>query len=80
MRSLGTLGGANSGAFDVNDRSEVVGSSNVRPGSAVNRAFLWSQAPRMRGLGTLGGENSVASAINYRREVVGASQIPTGNF
>ena len=33
MRNLGTLGGANSRARGINDRSEVVGVSEIRPGS-----------------------------------------------
>ena len=56
MRSLGTLGGANSIAVDINDRTEVVGFSEVRPGSDVFRAFLWTEARGMRGLGTLRGQ------------------------
>ena len=54
MRSLGTLGGSQSRARGLNDRTEVVGFSEIHPGSPVTRAFLWSEAAGMRSLGTLG--------------------------
>src|SRR5262245_35938822 len=77
-RSLGTLGGDYSFAEGINDLSEVVGGSEIRPGSRVLRAFLWSELHGMRGLATLGGENSVANAINNRQEVVGVSENEKG--
>lgn len=63
----------------MNDRTDVVGFSEIRPGSPVTRAFLWSEGAGMRSLGTLGGESSVANAVNNRREVVGKSDIRNGN-
>ena len=80
MRNLGTLGGANSRARGINDRGEVVGHSEVRPGSDVTRAFLWTEAGGIRGLGSLGGKNSFANVINNRREVAGGSETANGNF
>jgi probable HAF family extracellular repeat protein len=82
MRDLGTLGGARSGATDINDRGEVVGISETRlePGSERPRAFLWTEEGGMRGLGTLGGTISEAQAINNRREVVGLAQNNNGRF
>jgi hypothetical protein len=68
MQSLGTLGGANSTALDIDDLSEAMGGSQIRAGSEVFRAFLWSEARGMRGLGTLEGGTSVANAINNGRE------------
>ena len=58
MRNLGTLGGSQSRARSINDRTEVVGFSEIRPGSGVTRAFLWTEVGGMRSLGTLGGESA----------------------
>jgi probable HAF family extracellular repeat protein len=63
----------------MNDRTEVVGFSEIHPGSPVIRAFLWTEAAGMRSLGTLGGESSVANGVNNRREVVGGSDTWFGN-
>ena len=70
MRSLGTLGG-NSSAGSNNDRGDVVGISEIRPGSDVVRAFLWTPGRGMQSLGTFRGANTAASSINNRRQVVG---------
>lgn len=70
---LGTLGGAESSALDINGNGQIVGWSSLPNGDT--RAFLWSPGTGMRSLGTLGGENSVAYGINDRGEVVGTSQL-----
>ena len=62
MRSLGTLGGENSVANAINNRREVVGSSDIRNGNT--RAFLWTPGHGMRNLGTLGGRNSECASIS----------------
>ena len=66
MQSIGTLGGANSVANGLNDRSEIVGESELRPGSDASRAFIWSETGGMHSLGTLGGRHSSAAAVNNR--------------
>jgi probable HAF family extracellular repeat protein len=71
MTDLGTLGGAQSEAADINDHGTVVGEAMTASGA--NHAFLYSRG-RMIDLGTLGGANSGASAINDRGQVVGASR------
>jgi probable HAF family extracellular repeat protein len=78
MRSLGTLGGENSGAQSINNRGEVVGISEIRNGRP--RAFLWRPGDGMQGLGTLGGPESFAEDINDATQVVGSSQTADGNF
>jgi probable HAF family extracellular repeat protein len=77
VTDLGTLsGGCCSFAEAVNDRGEVVGSSDV--GDTISHAFRWRNG-EMTDLGTLGGLSSTAQDINERGQVVGYSN-PTGTF
>ncbi|HEX2093145.1 MAG TPA: Ig-like domain-containing protein [Longimicrobiaceae bacterium] len=79
VRPLGTLGGDASEGFGINNRTEVVGSSNLAAGGA-RRAFLWRQG-RMTDLGLLRGHASAkALAVNDRGTVVGSAEMPTGGF
>jgi probable HAF family extracellular repeat protein len=72
MVDIGTLGGvaATSQAEDMNDAGQIVGASQLSPGS-LNHAFIWTQAGGMVDLGTMGSSDSGASAINASGEVVG---------
>ncbi|MCX5671716.1 MAG: PEP-CTERM sorting domain-containing protein [Planctomycetota bacterium] len=70
VTDLGTLGGTQSDAYDVNNAGQVVGYLLI-PGG-IQHAFLW-QDGTMRDLGTLGGENSNAYAINDSGQVVGTA-------
>jgi probable HAF family extracellular repeat protein len=77
LRGLGTLGGPESTARDINDAGQVVGASVV-PGQPVSyeveHAFLWAEGRGMRDLGALPGyRRSTAAAINNAGQVVGAS-------
>jgi probable HAF family extracellular repeat protein len=71
ITDLGTLGGASSSASAINDRGQIVGSSDVT-GSADEHAFLYSRG-RMRDLFP-GSTQSSATDINNRSEVVGSSE------
>jgi probable HAF family extracellular repeat protein len=68
IKPLGTFGGSNSVAYDINARSQVVGDAEQR--GDVPRAFLWDGGS-LRDLGTLGGSRGHARAINESGQVVG---------
>jgi probable HAF family extracellular repeat protein len=74
---LGTLGGNNSQAFDVNNRGQVVGWAETAAGGS--EAFLW-QNGTMTGLHSLAGHGGQAQAINNRGQVVGTSAAADGFF
>jgi probable HAF family extracellular repeat protein len=79
MVDLGTLGGAYSQAWAINDSGTVTGNSQVKGDTGPTHAFIWTKGG-MRDLGTLGGEYSYGTAINENSHVVGYSTIdPQGN-
>lgn len=71
MTELGTLGGGLTVAYDINNRGEVVGTSETSSGDL--HAFLWKDGT-MTDLGTLGGSRSDARGITDAGEVLGWSQ------
>jgi probable HAF family extracellular repeat protein len=72
MQNLGTLGGANSSAYAVNNARQVVGRSATASGGF--EPFLW-QNGTMISLGSLGGNDGTAFSINQSGAVVGDSRI-----
>ncbi len=70
LRPLGTLGGTECDAFDLNDNGQVVGVSRTVQGE--KRAFLW-QKDTISDLGTLGGSDSLAISLNNKGQIVGSA-------
>lgn len=76
MIDIGSLGGTFGYAIDVNNRGQVIGSSNLA-GDNFQHAFLWpGRDGKIVDLGTLGGSGSEAKAINDRGYVTGAARLP----
>ena len=71
FRDLGTLGGAFSRGFAINDHGWVAGGSETS--ESTTRAFLWTPEEGMIDLGTLGGLHSTAYGISLWGQVVGMS-------
>ncbi len=74
MLDLGTLGGTFAVANGINNRSQVIGQSNVA-GDLTFHPFLWSQGG-ITDLGTLGGSTGTANWINDGGAVVGKADLP----
>lgn len=81
LLELGTLGGASSEAFDVNNAGFVVGRSYTTDNRSIE-AFIYepNATPKIRGLGQLDSRFtfSQANAINADRDVVGTALATTG--
>jgi probable HAF family extracellular repeat protein len=75
MIDLGTLGGAYSNAYGINDAGQIVG--NAYTASGQNHAFLYSDG-NMTDLGTLGGAYSNAYGINDAGQIVGMAYTASG--
>ncbi len=73
---LGTLGGGDSEAVDVNNAGQVVGNANTADQSS--HAFVYADGV-MQDLGTLGGRQSFATAINELGQIVGFSDVELGS-
>jgi probable HAF family extracellular repeat protein len=72
VQNIGTLGGSEVLANDLNDPGQIAGRST--DGAGIERAFVWSAAGGMLDLGVLpGASESAAAAINNRGVVVGVS-------
>jgi probable HAF family extracellular repeat protein len=77
---LGNLGGMmNNSATAINNRSEVVGSSDLS-GDTSAHAFLWTKAAGIQDIGALGADvNAAAIWINNNSQVSGGSCDDMGN-
>lgn len=75
VQDLGTLGGAFSIAFDINNADQGVGGSGIS-GDTEGHAFLYSPVQGMTDLGTLPGRpSSIAWGINNDDQVVRSSSL-----
>src|SRR5688572_9834277 len=77
LTDLGTFGGSNVFAYDINEAGQVVGS--YRNAAGQQRAFFWDDGA-LTELPTLGGPTSAAYDINDVGQVVGVSAVNPGDF
>ncbi len=78
---LGTLGGYESTAGQMNNRGQVTGAAgNAVPDQysffglvTQTRGFIWEKSTGMRDIGTLGGPDTVAPYLNQRGQISGCS-------
>ena len=70
IQDLGTLGGTNSTAIDLNDGGQVIGSSQIA-GDAATHFFLWSGSSGMQDLSTLLGTITSVVEINAAGQIIG---------
>jgi probable HAF family extracellular repeat protein len=77
---LGNLGGKmHTTASAINNRTEVVGGSNL-PGESIFHGFLWTKAAGLQDIGLLGMDIAgIPTSINNNTQVVGASCDSSGN-
>jgi len=82
ITDLGTLGREHGFGFDINDRGEVAGRTDVGDPNFPDstRAVFWSPGTGPVDLGTLGGTSSDARALNKHGMLVGAAQKPGDTF
>ncbi len=76
LTDLGTLGGKESAATDINNIGQIVGYASTY--TDETHAFLYQQG-RMTDMGTLGGTDSRANSINDRGHVVGSANVAGSN-
>jgi probable HAF family extracellular repeat protein len=74
MTDLGSFGGTITFPYGLNNRGQVVGSSNLA-GDQTNSPFLWDRGT-MKNLGTLGGDFGQAFWINDAGDAVGYATYP----
>jgi probable HAF family extracellular repeat protein len=76
MSDLGGFGGTCTLASDLNNRGQVVGTSNLK-GDRKSRAFFWQRGMKeLRDLGTLGGDNAFPGFISDTGDIVGKADLP----
>jgi uncharacterized delta-60 repeat protein len=72
-QNLGTFGGSESIAADINSSGQVAGTAGTGGSNPTFIAFFWDGSTKQN-LGTLGGDYSVGEAMNDSGAVVGFSQ------
>jgi probable HAF family extracellular repeat protein len=80
MIDLGTLGGTLGFPSALNNRGQVIGTSNLA-GDTIADPFLWDRGKLIDLFtDTVGGNPTLAFAINDRGEIVGAAAFPNAPF
>jgi probable HAF family extracellular repeat protein len=74
MVSIPPLAGPRSGAGDINNSGQVIGSTSISTACCAQRGFLWERDAGMEILPTLGG-NTFPMAINQAGDVVGHADV-----
>lgn len=77
ITDLGTLGGRQSAATDINEFGQVIGYAHVDRESNDYHAFVW-ESGSMRALDTFGMRGSDAFSINDYGQIVGKVETPDG--
>jgi len=78
MIDLGTFGGVQSFAFEIDNHGRVTGRYDEADGTL--HAFVWSKATGKVDLPTLGGLGSSTGSINARGQMTGRAQDASGVF
>ncbi|MCA1618171.1 MAG: DUF4214 domain-containing protein [Acidobacteria bacterium] len=85
VTDLGTLGGTNSFAYDLNEPDNndvvvVVGHANIPSNNASRpfHAFRWTSTGGIQDLGTFGGTRSIAYGVNASGHIVGYAEVTAG--
>jgi probable HAF family extracellular repeat protein len=73
MQDLGTLGGTDGVAFDINERGQIAGFSYTNSDATLD-PFFW-QKGTMTDIGSLGGTFGAPNWLNSRGQVVGNSNL-----
>lgn len=76
-QDLGTLGGTNSEAIDINASGVVIGKSQIA-GDAATHFFIWSTANGMQDLNTTVGPITNVVEINDAGQIIGSYTAPSG--
>lgn len=76
-QDLGTLGGSQSRAIDINASGQVIGWSQL-PGNSSSSYFIWSSSNGMQDLSTVNASITSVVEINDAGQIIGTYVAPSG--